>query len=204
MAKVMSQKNVNFLPNIFFNFSLWINNISVHFMFPSYNVSNKQVTRIWASRASRPQSFTFITPSTKLRLRHPYNYLQRGPLSIMYKIHTLVFRRLSLVKEEASKLTLYKIRNLSFRTGYYSIMLQAQRRTTLPLWNRIRVLQEQHEDCLWTSIFYSDCLHTQYIQIPLHQNKTQVLGQDKHQTRIPVTTCSTEFLLHSLKTFMSS
>lgn len=159
MAKKLSWKKVNFLLNIFFNFSLWIRTTSVHLMFPSY-VSNKQVTRIWVSRAGRPQSFTFITPSTKLRLRHPHSYLQHGPLTVVRKIHIIVFRRLSLVKDKASKLILYKIRNLSFRTGYYSIWCKHQRRTALPLWNRIRVLQEQQEVCLWTSIFHSAFLRT--------------------------------------------
>jgi len=119
MAKMMSRKNVNFLPNMFFNFSLWMRTISVHLMFPSYNVSHKQVTRIWVSRSGRLQSFTCITPSTKLRLRHPHNYLQRGPLTVRHKIHILVFHRLPLVKEKASKLILYKIRNLSFRLLHY-------------------------------------------------------------------------------------
>jgi hypothetical protein len=51
----------------------------------------------------------------------------------MRTIHILVFDRLSLVKDKASKLILHKIRNLFFHTGYYSIMLQVPAAQHTPL-----------------------------------------------------------------------
>ena len=79
-----------------------------------------------------------------LRLRHP----QRAPLSVIRTVHILIFRRLSLVKDKASKLILHKIRNLSFHTGYYSIMLQAPAEHHTPPLKPYEGLQEQHEGCL--------------------------------------------------------